>query len=471
VIERIPTGAPELDTVLGGGIPEHSIVLLAGPPGSGKTILAEQLAFANGTPERPALFLTTTNEPLEKVVRFGQEFDFFDRAAVGTRVMYDSLADVVDAHALPAVIERLVGLLTTVRPSVLVIDSMRALRTYATSDVEHRRFLSELAQRLSAMAITTLWVAEYEDNVAQTPEAAVADAIVLLRTVGNDQRVIRYLQVIKLRGGSYLSGQHAYRLSGRGIDVFPRLADPTDSGLPLPRGRRISMGGDGVDGLMGGGVWRGTSTLVIGPSGSGKTMLGLEFLAQGVRDGRRGVLATLQESRTQVLRARGDVETTFGDDVTFHHRSPVDMYVDEWVHEVLEVVAAQQAELLVVDSLSDLQLASVGSKRFEEYVYSLAQRCARIGVTALLTLESPPIFSLAALTGTSMSSLADNIVLLGYDLQDGVVRRAIHALKTRASDHDDKVRELVLDGRTVHVGDVLPISAPVLGQPVVRRID
>jgi circadian clock protein KaiC len=464
-MERTTTGSPDLDIILGGGIPQHSIVLLAGAPGSGKTILGEQFAFANGTAQRPALYLTTANESLDKVVRFGQQFDFFDASAIGSRVVYESLAEVLVEHGLPAVIERVVSLLTTLRPGCLIIDSLRALQIYASDDLEHRRFLSELAHRLSAMAITTLWVAEYEGEVLATPEAAVADAIVVLRTVRADQRALRYVEVLKLRGASFLTGEHAYRLSSAGIRVFPRLADPTDTGAPLERGDRIPLGGEGLNAMASGGVWPGTSTLVIGPSGAGKTMLGIEFLARGARDGRRGVLATLQESPTQLRRATTNGHRWPDDSVVVHHRSPVDVYVDEWIHEVFEVIARHDAELLLIDSLSDLRLAASDDKRFEEYVYSLAQRCSRAGITAVMTLESAPIFSLAALSGTSMSNLADNIVLLGYHRTDGIVRRAIHVLKTRASGHDVAVRELTLNGSSLDVGGVLPISSPGVPRP------
>jgi circadian clock protein KaiC len=458
VIERITTGSPDLDMILSGGIPEHSIVLVAGAPGSGKTILAEQFLFANGTSERPALYLTTANEPLDKVVRFGQQLDFFDRDAIGSRVVYESLAEVLAHDGLPAAMERIVSLLTGIRPGVLVIDSLRALEVYAADDLEHRRFLSELGHRLSAMAITTLWVAEYEDEVLGTPAAAVADSVITLATARSDQRALRYLRVLKLRGAGFTPGDHSYRLGASGVSVFRRLADPADSSTPRERGDRIGLGGDGLTEMIHGGVWPGTATLVIGPSGVGKTLIGLEFLAQGGRDGRRGVLATLQESRTQLLRTVSGRDGTFHDDIVFHHRSPVDVYVDEWIAEVFDLIAKHGAELLVVDSLSDLQLASPGGKRFEEYVYSLAQRCSRTGVTALMTLESSPTFSLPAISGTSLSNLADNVILLGYQLSDGIVRRAIHVLKTRASGHDDAVRELRLDGANVRVGDVLPIS-------------
>jgi circadian clock protein KaiC len=221
----------------------------------------------------------------------------------------------------------------------------------------------------------------------------------------------------------------------------------------------VSIGGVGLDPLMNGGVWPGTATLVIGPSGAGKTMLALDFLKRGARDGRIGLFATLQESPTQVARLLYDGDEGGWDErILFHHRSPVDVYVDEWVYELFDTVDRSGAELLVVDSLSDLRAAASDAKRFDEYVYSLAQRCARRGITLMMTLESSPAFSFPTLTGANLSNLADNIILLGYQLHRGFIRRAIHVLKTRASGHDPAVRELAIDATGLTVGGVLEMS-------------
>jgi circadian clock protein KaiC len=465
VIERISVGDSQFDALLGGGIPEHSIVLVAGVPGTGKTMLAHQFAFANGTVERPALFITTSNEPLDKVIRFGQELSFFDRSAVGNRVVFESLASVLATGDLGAVMDRLVSLLTEVRPRILVIDSLRALEVYAASALEHRRFVTELAHRLAAMPITSLWLGEYDADVLHNAEAAVADAIVLLRSEQTAQRTLRYVRILKLRGGAYLSGDHTYRLGPTGLTAFPRLADPPDRTQPGDGRERISIGGVGLDPLMNGGVWPGTATLVIGPSGAGKTMLALDFLKRGARDGRIGVFATLQESPTQVARLLYDGdEGGWAERMVFHPRSPVDVYVDEWVHELFEAVEAARAELLVVDSLSDLRAAAPDAKRFDEYVYSLAQRCSRRGITLLMTLESSPAFSFPTLAGPNLSNLADNIILLGYQLHRGLIRRAIHVLKTRASGHDPAVRELTIDATGLTVGRILRMSIGPQGQ-------
>ncbi|MFL5724815.1 MAG: ATPase domain-containing protein [Chloroflexota bacterium] len=466
MIDRMESGQPQLDAVFGGGLPAAAITVIAGTPGTGKTMLAEQYVFHNATVERPAIYFATTSEPLEKLVRFGQELTFFDPGRVGTAVMYDTLFPELASGGLQAVIERIIEVLRDMRPGIVVFDSFKALRAFAADELAYRTFVSELAGRLSASPVSSLWVGEYhEDELMGSVEAAVADTILSLRSRNEGQRTLRQLRVEKVRGSQFLSGDHAYRLSASGLSVWPRLADPVDDARPTPSEERISLGSDEIDGLLDGGVWAGTATLAMGPAGSGKTMLGLDFLAAGARAGRPGVLATLQESASQLARVlAGRTGDQFGKHVTVHRRSPVDMYIDEWVYGLLETADAVNAELIVVDSLSDLRFASSDQTRFEEYVYSLGQRCARNGTTLLMTLETRPPFAFAATMETSLSHVVDNIVVVGYDIDGADVRRAIHVLKSRGSAHDPSIREFRIEADGVHVGDPIAIDVdPRLG--------
>jgi circadian clock protein KaiC len=271
--------------------------------------------------------------------------------------------------------------------------------------------------------------------------------------------MLRQLRVDKVRGSSFLSGDHAYRLGEDGLSAFARLADPVDEATARPSSERISLGTPELDRLLGGGVWAGTSTLVLGPSGAGKTMLALDFAAAGARAGRRTVFATLQESVSQLTRViQGGARAGLSDHLEIHRRSPVDMYIDEWVHDVLGTVQRTRAELLVVDSLSDLRLASPDETRFEEYVYSFGQRCSRNGTTALMTLETRPPFAFAGTFSTSLSHIADNVLLIGYSIDGSEVRRAVHILKSRGSAHDQQIYEYTLAGDGVHVGEPITLD-------------
>lgn len=454
--ERLPTGNDRLDTVLGGGFARNAINLLIGLPGSGKTVLAQQCAYHNAEPDRPALYLSTVSEPMEKILRFGQTLSFFDPAAVGSRVIYDDLGEVVDS-GLDDVHHRVRDLLRQHRPGIIVVDSFKALHPYAGGDREFRRFLHSLAGMLSAYPVTTLWLGEYAgDEVASAPEFAVADAIVELRTSQQAERAYRSLQVVKMRGGDFLPGWHAYRISADGLLVYPRLADPRElSGYRLGR-RRMSTGVAAIDGMLADGYWPGASTLVAGPTGSGKTLMGLHFIFSGVQSGERALIATMQEDPTQLARIAASFGWSLdGDNVTLMYRPPVDLHIDEWVHDLLDTVERTGASRVLIDSLGDIQTAAMNTVRFREYTYSLLHRCARQGVSVMLTYEVPELFGTTRVTEQGASHLVDNVLLLQYKRKEEVIGRTLTVLKTRASSHDPGVREFEISagGGITLVGD------------------
>jgi circadian clock protein KaiC len=446
--DRLPTGSDRLDLVLGGGLARNAINLVIGLPGSGKTTLAQQCVYHNAGAEQPALYLSTVSEPMEKILRFGQTLSFFDPAAVGSRVIYEDLGAVVDA-GLDDVHHRIRDLLRQYRPGILVIDSFKALHPYASGDREFRRFLHSLAGMLSAYPVTTLWLGEYAtDEIATAPEFAVADAIVALESSRYAERVNRALQVMKMRGGGFLSGWHAYRISADGLLVYPRLADlgePSDYRL----GReRISAGVQAIDDMLAEGYWPGASTLVAGPTGSGKTLMGLHFVFSGVQGGETGVIATMQEDPTQLERIAASFSWSL-DNVTLMYRTPVDLHIDEWVHDLLDLVEQVGATRVLIDSLGDIQAAALDTIRFREYTYSLLHRCARRGVSVMLTYEVPELFDVNQITEQGASHLVDNVVLLQYKRAGEAIGRTLTVLKTRASDHDVRVREFEISPRGI----------------------
>jgi circadian clock protein KaiC len=460
---RLTSGSQRLDAILGGGFPDHAINLVAGPPGSGKTILAQQYAFWNATPERPAVYLTTVSEPLEKVLRYGQTLAFFDVEAVGRTVLYEDLGELLGAQGLQGVLDRVDRLVKEQLPGILVIDSFKALHPYAADDGEFRRFLHILSGRLSAFPVTSVWVGEYgEAELSSAPEFAVADAIVSLSSVTAGQRELRTLQVLKLRGSQFLSGKHAYRLSEEGVEVFPRLADPVDPASYPLAAERISSGIPALDAMIGDGYWPGAATLVAGPTGSGKTLMGLHFVVGGARRGEPGVIATLQENPSQLQRvAQGFGWSLEDDGIELLYRSPVDLYVDQWVYELLGAIERTGARRVLVDSLGDLAFAAGDQARYREYLYSLVQRCSRLGISLLMTLELGELFQLVRLSEAGVSHLSDNVLVLQYLRQQSEVRRSMTVIKTRASLHQPRIRLFTITGE----GIALEGESPALPDP------
>src|SRR5215470_3630696 len=445
--DRLLSGQESLDAVLDGGLPGNAITLIVGRPGSGKTILAQQYVFRNGRPDRPAVYFSTVSEPLEKIVRFGQSLEFFDPAAIGTSVFYEDLGAIVNRDGLPGVVEQIGRAIRERRPGLIVIDSFKALQAYANSHGEFRKFLHELVGRLGAFPAASLWVGEYEETeIPAMAEFAVADAILALTAEQIGQREARFLQVKKLRGSGFRSGQHSYRLTPGGLRLFPRLADlPITEEYSLGQ-IRVSSGIPALDDMLAEGYWPGASTLIAGPSGSGKTLMGLHFVVNGARQGQPGVIASLQENPTQLERIlRGFGWSLTEPNVSVMYRSPVDIYIDEWVHDLLEKVAHTGARRVLIDSLADLRMSAGDEIRFREFIYSLVQRFSRQGVSVMMTFEIPQLFIADQLSDTAVSHLSDNVVMLSYVREHDITGRSIAVIKTRATTHDPAVRKFTIE--------------------------
>jgi circadian clock protein KaiC len=455
VTGRVSSGSEQLDAVVGGGLLANSINVVMGLPGSGKTILAQQYVFENGSDDRPAVYLSTVSEPLEKILRYGQTLAFFDPSAIGSRVFYEDLGASLDHQdALTETLARVVAVLRERRPGLLVIDSFKALRPFASDATAFRRFLQDLAGSLSAYPATSLWVGEYgPEEAGVAPEFAVADGIISLASERAADRDTRVLQVVKLRGSAFLSGTHGYRLSAEGVHVFPRLADPVDQAAYAQEDQRISSGIQLLDDALASGFWPGASTLVAGPSGAGKTLLGMHFVFKGAEMGEPGLIAGLQENPTQLERIVNGFGWSLGrDDVHLMYRSPVDLYLDEWVYELLAAIEEHKIRRVLIDSMGDMRAASSDEIGFREYVYSLLQRTARAGVSVFMTQEVAELFGVTRLSAYGISHLSDNVVLLQFVRGESRIKRALTVMKTRGSAHDPRILEFDITSKGIELG-------------------
>ena len=200
----------------------------------------------------------------------------------------------------------------------------------------------------------------------------------------------------------------------------------------------------------------GSSTLVAGPSGAGKTLMGLHFIFSGAANDQPGVIASLQENPIQLQRvARGFGWSLDNERVAVMYRSPNDVYIDEWVYELLELIKTTGATRVMIDSLSDLQYATPDPVRFREFIYSLTQRLSRGGISPIMTSEIPDLFHVGRLAEYGISHLSDNVILLQYVRGDSRLLRTVTILKSRASAHDPEIREF----------DITP-DGIVLGEPI-----
>jgi circadian clock protein KaiC len=457
-MERMSSGNEALDHILGGGYHVNSTNLIMGMPGTGKTVLAQSIAFRNATPERPALFLSTVSEPLDRMLRYVQAFDFFDVEKVGEALLYEDLSETLRSQGLQASVARIVDLVKERRPGLLVIDSFKALHSFSSSVTEFRAALSVLAGALSSLAITSFFVGEYAaEEIATLPEFAVVDSIVELVLKKRGTSDVRYLRVTKLRGSAFAVGEHAFRIGEAGLELFPRLVTPEAPISYDLATSRSSTGVDALDAMLLEGLWKGSSTMIFGPPGSGKTLLGLHFIFKGIERGEKGVIATMQENPTQLQRIVGgfgwDLQEAIDDAMlTLLYMSPVGTYIDEMVGRLIQTMLKTGAQRVLVDSLNDLA-ATADEERFRDFIYALTQHLAVNGVSAIMTHEINDLFSTTLFTRYGVSHMSDNVVLLSYVREKTEIKRSIAVVKTRASGHDPVMREFTITGDGITIGE------------------
>lgn len=453
-MDRITTGDARLDQVTGGGLPANAINIIMGLPGAGKTLLAQQCVFANADSNRPALYVSTASEPFEKILRYVQSLSFFDFSLVGDGVLYEETGTTLVKGGLAGVRERINELIRDHRPGVLVIDSFKALGAYAQNITQFRDFLHDFAAAQSVVPVTSLWLGEYESHeVATAPEFAVADTIIELSSHHEHNRSYHALQVRKLRGGDFLSGGHTYRLSASGLNVYPRLADSGQ--IPYTRGQeRVSSGIDALDDMLDRGYTTGSSTLMAGPTGIGKTLMGLHFLFSGTQRGEHGIMATFQEDPTQLEQILGGFGWSMrSDKMSLKYQVPIDIYLDQWAYELLDLIERTGAKRVFIDSLTDLENSATDPTRFNEFLYSLLHRCSRANVSVIMSYGVSELFGVASLNDRAASNIADNVVLLQYSSIESTIHRSLTVLKTRGSTHDPAIRPFEITQHGIVLAD------------------
>lgn len=444
-------GVPGLDTVLGGGLPELSFNIIGGAPGSGKTTFAQQMMFALATPSRKALFFTAMGEPPVKMLRYQQQFDFFDFEKVGNAVNFISLAPAVETGNYDNVLTQIREEVRAHSPSLVFIDSFRsfvqAARGEQTQVAALQLFVQQLVTHMTGWNATTFLIGEYAVNDAeQNPIFTVADGIIWLNQSTQRNTVSRKIQVIKMRGRRQRPGLHAFRITNNGIEIFPRVlaaSEPTgNERQPHAPAGRISVGVPVLDEMLGGGLPAGYSLLVEGPSGSGKSVLATEFVAAGMRENETSVVAMFEKTPSQMLNNKLDQLVQSGHVAVLNMRT-LDLSVDETLHELETMIDQIGATRVVIDSLSGFALALAPEFRedFRESLYRMTTVLSEKGVTLLMTndIEATP-HSLPA-SVVSSAFLVDAIVMQRFVEADAELHSVISVIKVRGSSHSRQLRE------------------------------
>ena len=465
-IRKLPTGVPGLDEILGGGLPEYSFNIIAGAPGCGKTTLAHQVVFANATPERPALYFTVLGEPAIKMLRYQQQFAFFDPAKLDGAIRFVNLSQLVLDNDLGAVLDAIIKEVEAANARFVVVDSFRTVVRKAqssTSEMELQGFVQRLALHLTSWQATTFLIGEYiEGELRDNPVFTVADGLFWLYQSIERNSIVRKLQVMKLRGQESVPGMHTFRINNGGLQCFPRTFGLSEQTNHVKGKRRVSSGIPRLDAMLGGGIPEGESMLLAGPSGSGKSTLGMQFIAEGLKQGEPGIVAIFEELPAEhVHRAK-----MFGIDFDTPQKQgklrliylrPLDLSVDETVHEIVRSVKEIGCKRLVIDSLVGFEMALAPGFRedFRESLYRMIAALTRLGVTIISTVEIEENFTSMDLSKFTVSFLADDILRLRYVSINGQLRKMLMVVKMRRSTHSNDMHEYEITSTGLAIGEPL----------------
>ena len=471
------TGVPGLDTVLGGGLPELSFNIIGGAPGSGKTTFAQQIMFALANPQRKALFFTAMGEPPIKMLRYQQQFGFFDFDKVDTSVQFVSLAAEVEGGNYDDVLAQICEQVRQHAPALVFIDSFRSFIEGAKGPDREvhalQSFVQKLVTQMTGWHATTFLIGEYLANdVDRNPIFTVADGMVWLTQNVHRNAMVRKMQVVKMRGQKQRPGLHTFRIDKQGIEIFPRiLPAPEPSGNPARgAGRgRLSMGVARLDEMLGGGIPIGYSMLLVGPSGCGKTMLATEFLAEGARQGETSVLALFEKSPSQMMNDVLDKLVSDGS-VELLNVQTLDVSVDETLHELVSMIDRTGARRVVLDSLSGFELALAPEFRedFRESLYRMTTVLSEKGVTLLMTSEMEDRFTDFRFSPYGNAFLVDAIVVQRFIESQAQLKTIISVVKVRGSAHSRDLRTFDITDDGIVIGDgPAPYGDILLGGPSV----
>jgi len=474
-INRLATGVPGLDTVFGGGLPEFSFNLIAGVPGSGKTTLAHQMMFAMASSKRPALYFTVLGEPPLKMLRYQQQFEFFDSEKINHSIHFINLAEETATGDLTKVLARIVAEVEKRGPSLVFVDSFRSVILASESGgnrfISLQHFIQQLGMLMTSWQATTFLLGEYFSPDDPSPVFTVADGLIWLRQSVQSNSMVRKMEVVKMRGQPSLPGLHAFGITQRGIDVFappPSAKELLDANPAanntLATDVRVHMGVPGLDAMMGGGLPRGYSLLVAGPSGSGKSILASAFLAEGAHQGETGVIAAF-EQRSKMSRGVEIANLIDADRIGVVDTLSPSLSVDEMSMLLIAEIHRLKASRIVIDSLSGFELALAPTFRddFRESLFRMVSALTDLGVTVLMTSELEDRYDELSFSPYGTAFLTDAIIVQRYIEVNSQLQRVMAVVKVRASAHSTGLHLFHIDGSGIKIGEKLVGYEGLLG--------
>jgi circadian clock protein KaiC len=461
------TGIHGLDSILLGGFPRNRIYLVQGDPGVGKTTLGLQFLLEGSAQGERGLYITLSEsrDELRAVAKsHGWSLDGIDifEQMIGEEALQEEESTVFypSEIELGETIQAMLVEVDRVKPQRVVLDSLSEIRLLAQSGLRYRKQILGLKQFFAGRNVTVLCLddrtAEIQDIQLQSVPHGVLELERYTPLYGSARR---RLQLVKVRGLNFKDGYHDFNIVTGGLVVFPRLVAASEEDSADVGSEQIASGLDSLDRMLGGGLDRGTSTVIMGPAGSGKSAMAMQYAVVAGRRGERTSVFIFEESVKSVSNRSASLGLPLADlleqgTITIHRIDPAQLQPGEFAHLVREDVEEHGTRVIVIDSLNGY-LNAVPEERFLLlHLHELLSYLGQHGVATIL------IFAQHGLVGSmqapvDVSYLADCVILLRYFEAEGRIHKAVSVVKKRSGPHETAIRALTMDGSGLHVGEAL----------------
>ncbi len=470
-VERIASGIDGFDRVSGGGVPRERLTLVAGTAGSGKTLFGVQFLAAGVEQGEPGVFVTFEERPADiarNVASFGWDVPAWERdglwAAVDASPRFEDETIVAGEYDLSSLVVRVQHAVRRIGAKRMAIDSTGSLIEQLGEARAARRAIFQIASELSRLGVTAVMTAERSDDYGPISrygfEEFVADNVVILRNALDGEKRRRTVEVLKLRGGAHLRGEHLFTIVGdRGIVAVPQ--EVAGFGAASSR-KRLTSGNDVLDRMCDGGFFDRSLVLAAGATGTGKSLLAAHFAAGGAARGERALLLSFEESRDQLARNAAAWGLDFdrmeaGGQLRIMAEAPESATLEDHLLRMQRAIAEFRPDRVAIDSLTALQRIST-ARSFREYLLGMSFHVKQSALLGLMTVASEDLGT-GGHGGLHVSTVSDTIVVLQYVVRDSEIARAINVLKMRGSDHDKAIREYRVDDSGMHIGEPLSLKS------------